>query len=242
MPFIPSQPPNTISRDSLAGYDNESSVSVQSAVRGSAPTSADVAKQSNAWKKLYDVLPRFIRNVRAWVMDEQLTVYAGTVDLATDSAVALLAYNVATWINLLGTFNPATSVIAYPVANSHLKHNGLFSIFRAPQAGDYLIHFFLLANSSDTENTNFVELLLSTRESSNGAWRTPLVIAGDTNTAISLTTIICANGCAIIRLPRGGQIRFGLTQIGSSATHATITAAEARVIITKPKFYPQLIT
>lgn len=238
MPITQTHRQSSISKDSIAGYDHRGSVA--GSYEAIAELSTKVTKKDlTPWKKIYDIIPRFIKATRLWVMNEQLTAMAGRTDLASDTNVASLAYNTDYYINLTGAWSSGGGR-EYPLYSEHLKHNGDYSVFYAPAAGDYFIHYYFYGETTDAADDDYIQLLVSWRGDSNDSWVSPDVVAGNVNQHAQLGRIVCCNGTTIIRLERGDEVKFGLRQIGKSATWASFDIAEARVIISKQKFYPKL--
>jgi hypothetical protein len=236
---------NSISRDSLAGYDNASKI--KSAYERIGAVATDVsALKTSPWKRVWDYLPRITRNVRDWVIREQETAFFGASGLQSiHSEIPALGV----WLDLKdASFSPPGGGVIYPVRNSHVdtgKRSGSFTIWRAPRAGDYLVNMTFICDTSATTGDDYADVYLAYRESESALWQAPVSICGAGNEKTQASTRIFATGSYLVRMSRGSQLRFGAKQIGQSGgtpspNAITPAALEIRVSISKVKFYPQL--
>lgn len=238
MPITQGYRQTSISKDSIAGYDHRGATG--GAYTGISELAGYVEKKNpTTWKQIFRILPRFISNVRQWVMNEQVTAVAGRQDLENDSNVATLAFNTDTYVNLTGAYTHGGGLY-YPIYNGHFDHSGAYSIFTAQNAGDYLIHAYFYGETSDVAAEDYIEIFTSWRQNSGVSWVAPLILAGADNSSNNLTRVVSCNGMYVLRMERGNQLRFGIHQVGKSATWASFDRAEIRVCITKQKFYPIL--
>lgn len=236
---------NSISRDSLAGYDPTGKV------RGAYERIGEVASDVNAmkatpWKRVWDYLPRIARSVRDWVIREQETAFFGQNGLqSTITDIPALGR----WFDLKSaTFQPVGGGVVYPLRNSHVdttNRSGSFTIWRAPRAGDYLVSITFICDTSATVGDDYADIYLAYRESESATWQAPVSVCGGGNQKTQSSSRIYATGSYIARMSRGSQLRFGGKQIGQSGgtpspNAITPTALDIRVSIAKVKFYPTL--
>lgn len=245
MPVTQNLRQSSISKNSIAGYDHRGAI--DGVYAGIAEVSDRVNKiNTTPWKKIYDIIPRFIRNVRSWVMAEQITAFVGESNLDADPDIASLAYNTEKWINFIRAYTPLGGGVKYALYSEHFKNsvndNGVtFSIFYAPQAGDYLVSMYFTAHCTDTTYEDFIEIICATRDNNQDAWHQPIVISGNTNVKTDDTdSTFMINGSYLVRLQRGGQIRFGILNKSRPTSWIPLTDVESRVFVTKVKFYPTL--
>lgn len=245
MPSTVAAKNNSISRDSLTGYDQSGRV------RGAYERIGEVTKDVNAmkatpWKRVWDYLPRITRNVRDWVIREQETAFFGASGLQSlHSEIPALGV----WLDLKdSSYSPGGGGVIYPVRNSHVdtgKRSGSYTIWRAPRAGDYLVNVTFICGTNAAVDDDFADVYLAYRETESAAWQAPISICGGGNQKVQSGTRIQIAGSYLVRMSRGSQLRFGAKQIGQSggtpAPNAiTPTSLEVRVSIAKVKFYPTL--
>jgi hypothetical protein len=236
---------NAISRDSLAGYENNGKI--RGAYERISAISSDVnSMKTSPWKRVWDYLPRIARNVRTWVMSEQETAFFGSSGLQSlHSEIPALGV----WLDLKdASFSPPGGGVIYPVRNSHVdtgKRSGSFTIWRAPRAGDYLVHVTFICDTNATVGDDYADVYLAYRESESALWQAPVSVCGGGNQKTQAGTRIHLSGSYLVRMSRGSQLRFGAKQIGQSGgtpspNAITPAALEIRVSISKVKFYPHL--
>jgi hypothetical protein len=238
---------NSVSRDALAGYDQNAKI--KSAYERIGAVANDVnALKSTPWKRVWDIIPRFVRNLRTWIMAEQQTAHFGGAGL--EEYVTEIP-GIGTWFDLrLASFQPPGGGVVYPVANSHVdttNRSGSYTIWRAPQAGDYLVTMYFKCITNATAGDDYAIVQLSYRENETAAWQAPIEVCGAANQAVTDKTRIECTGTYLVRMPRGSQLRFGAKQGGKSGGTPSPNAIdpqtlEVRVSIQKQKFYPTLKT
>lgn len=234
-------PAASISRDSIAGLKSASLGSVRAAQTIIKKLAADTkANPPGDWKKIFRTLPRFMRNVRNWVMSEQETAFVGDT-IASGSWDLGFGEPNQLYINFIRNFQPISSA-TYVVRNTHFAHNESYSIYRAPKAADYLalVHFRTIC--TDTEGETYLELFVQMRDDEQSAWQNAIIIGAATNVNRDANTEISISGFYLARLRRGNCLRFGIRQSGKSGVKATLQNTEARCVISKQKFYPTLKT
>ena len=237
----------SISRDAIAGEDLRGQIaSLAQQIEATTTASTTTAGNSNLWKKSIVYATRLLRNLKLWIMDEQLTAVAGRSNIFNVSG---LAYNTDTWVSLQA-FHNLVSFTLYAIKDNHYYFNldgGGFDVFIAPDAGDYTFNLYSeFVLTGVTQNDYYVYLLLSTKQNNAASWSsTPLVVGGGTNINLdpSPNTIIQATGTYTIRLGRGDKIRFGIKNVGRAAAainSGDVSSSQYRVTVTKNKFYPTL--
>lgn len=236
---------NSISRDSIAGYDPNGKI------RGAYERIGTVAKDVSAmkatpWKRVWDYLPRLTRNVRDWVIREQETAYFGAEGLETYNSEIT---STGVWLDLRDrSYSPPGGGVVYDIDNSHVDITGrtaAYTIWRAPRAGDYLVNLYFKCDTTRDLDEDYADIYFAFRENESALWQAPLTICGGGNMKTQDSSRICCSGSTLVRMPRGSQLRFGAKQIGQSggtpAPNAiTPIGLDIRVSIAKVKFYPQL--
>ena len=238
---------NSVSRDALAGYDPNAKI--KSAYERIGNVEVDLsALKSTPWKRVWNIIPRFIRNLRTWIMAEQQTAHFGGAGLQ-EYITEITALG--TWFDLRHEyFQPPGGGVIYPVANSHVdvsNRSGSYTIWRAPQAGDYLVNIYFKCTTSAAAHDDYAVVRISYRENESAAWQAPVEVCGGPNHTVKDTTRIECTGNYLVRMSRGSQLRFGAAQAGvaggtPSPNAITPTTLEVRVSIQKQKFYPTLKT
>mgnify|MGYP006268779021 CR=1 FL=1 len=247
MPSTIQQRNNSISRDSLAGYDNGGKI--KSLYQRLGNVAANVGSlQSNPWKRVWDYLPRITRQLRNWIMAEQNTAHFGGSGL--ESYVSEIPA-LGTWFDLRSAyFQPIGGGVIYPVTNSHVdmtNRDATYTIWRAPQAGDYLVTVYFKCITNATAGDDYAVVQLAYRESNSATWQAPVEVCGAANQDVTDKTRIECVGTYLVRMARGSQLRFGAKQAGKSGGTPSPNAIvpntlEVRVSIQKQKFYPTLKT
>ncbi len=237
----------TISRDAIAGADLHGQISsIARSIDRVETTIVQQGGQSNAWKKFVRYTQVIARNIKLWIMDEQLTAVASRANVFNLSG---LAFNTDTWVSLIA-FHNLVSFTLYTIRDQHyffdFEDSG-YDVFVSPVAGDYTFNLYAeFSLTGVTQNDFYVTLLLSTKQNNGTLWSsTPLVVGGGTNINIdpSPTTFIQASGTHVLRLGRGDKVRFGIKNIarsGAAINSGDITSSQYRVSIVKNKFNPTL--
>ena len=238
---------NSVSRDALAGYDQKAKI--KSAYERIGAVANDVnAMKSTPWKRVWDYLPRITRQLRTWIMAEQNTAHFGGSGL--ESYVSEIPA-LGTWFDLRSPyFQPIGGGVIYPVRNSHVdmtNRDATYTIWRAPQAGDYLVTVYFKCITNATAGDDYAVVQLAYRENNSGVWQAPVEVCGAANQDVTDKTRIECAGTYLVRMARGSQLRFGAKQAGKSGGTPSPNAIvpntlEVRVSIQKQKFYPSLTT
>lgn len=238
---------NSVSRDALAGYDPNAKI--KSAYERIGNVEVDLSALKNTpWKRVWNIIPRFIRNLRTWIIAEQQTAHFGGAGLQ-EYITEITALG--TWFDLRHSFfQPPGGGVIYPVANSHVdvtNRSASYTIWRAPQAGDYLVNIYFKCTTSAAAHDDYASVRIAYRENETAAWQAPIEVCGAPNHTVLDTTRIECTGNYLVRMSRGSQLRFGAAQIGVSGGTPAPNAIdpvtlEVRVAIQKQKFYPTLKT
>ena len=223
---------NKISRyKSITGYE-KSLTDIQSRI-----SAIEFSNPQNTYKQVSKRVAGLFRNVRTWVMGEQLTLQY--YNFALESLSAGISYK-----TFVSVYRPV-GTIDYAIKNQHIFTESSYSIFKAPQAADYLVTVYSIFGFDNVAvGDKYVETLVGLKIQ-NGSWNTPFAIAGGGNLSVTgeTETRIQTSGSTLVRMNRGDSLRVGWNNIGSDGAaiqSPDCTGMEIRVSISKVKFYPEL--
>ena len=197
----------------------------------------EYSNTSNAYKRVSKRLAGLFRNIRTWVMGEQLTLQY--YNFALEALSAGISYK-----TFVSVYRPV-GTIDYAIKNQHIFTESSYSIFKAPQAADYLVTVYsILGFDNVAVGDKYVETLVGLKLQ-NGSWNTPFAVAGGGNLSVTgaTETRIQTSGSTLVRMNRGDSLRVGWNNISSdglSIQSPDCTGMEIRVSICKVKFYPEL--